>query len=327
MTRKIGLRCLVLASMLGLLGFSATAVAQQPVTLRIARGPAAEEQLWLLKARPDLAPNYGKKYTVDMTFIPFPEQRFQAMEAGSIDMTASNTPVVLSAAASGQKIKIVAGICRESTKGVQIRFFVREDSPIKSAADFKGTTVAQSGLRTTGHLLTLLAGKKAGVDLEQSTKFVSILFPLQGAALRSNQVDVIALVEPFTSMELKKGGIRQLFSSRDIVPFDEELLVLVASQNILDKQPEAVRAFLSDLQTVTTYYLNNRKEARQALLKAEVFKAPPDIYLDMPDWYREPNLQVDAESIKKTQELFMSAGFQEKKADVDKLVDLSFLPK
>src|SRR5689334_18042278 len=44
------------------------AAAADPLTIRIARGAAAEEQVWLLKAKPELAPNQGKLYNVDMKY-------------------------------------------------------------------------------------------------------------------------------------------------------------------------------------------------------------------------------------------------------------------
>ena len=40
---------------------------RQPVVFRLGYGGAAEEPMWLLVAKPDLARNYGKAYTLDAT--------------------------------------------------------------------------------------------------------------------------------------------------------------------------------------------------------------------------------------------------------------------
>ena len=88
-----------------------------------------------------------------------------------------------------------------------------------------------------------------------------------------------------------------------------------------------MRAFFADLTELTAYYLANLKEARTALIEAQMIRIPPEVYADMPDFYREPKLRVDPELLKKAQELHMSVGIQDKRADVDKVVDLSFLPK
>lgn len=297
-----------------------------PATIRIARGAVAEEQVWLLKAKPDLAPNEGKKYNVDMKYFPNPDQRFQALEAGALDLSTSNVQTALFAGASNVPIKIIAGISRESVKGAYTRYFVKADSPIKSVKDLGGRTIGIVGLRSVSNFWAALALKNAGLDPANSN-FVTVQFPLQGAALRSGLIDVAALVEPFASIEQKKGGLRLLFTSKDAVPFDEELIVLVARQDFLDKNADLVRAYLSDLQSVTDYYLKHRSEARSDLIQARMISTPPQIYLDMPDWYREPRLRIDVELLKKTQDLYVSMGMQDKRADVDKLVDLRFLPQ
>jgi len=56
-------------------------------------------------------------------------------------------------------------------------------------------------------------------------------------------------------------------------------------------------------------------------------RVSPEVYLKMEDYYRDPTLRPSIESLKKMQELQMKAGFQKKPADINSLVDLSYLPK
>src|SRR6185369_450030 len=91
---------------------TAWTAAAEPVTIRIGRGAAGEEQLWLMKAKPALARHQGSKYTVEMTYFPSADKRFQAMEAGALDMTTSNAHTALYAAAANIPMKIVASISR-----------------------------------------------------------------------------------------------------------------------------------------------------------------------------------------------------------------------
>lgn len=315
-----------------LLGFAALAFsvgvsAAEPVTIRAARGPAAEEQYWLMLARPDLTPNLGKKYKLEMTYMPNPESRFQAMEAGALDITSSNAYTALGAAASNMPVKIIASISRESSKGARTNYLVAADSNIKSVKDLKGRTIGMLGLRSVSHFWALEAVKNAGLDPEKDVSFASMPLPVQGAAVRSGKIDVGCLVPPFLDMEEKQGGLRTLFTSKDVVPFDEELIVLVARSEFLEKNGDAVRAFLADLKSVTTYYLANRKAARMDLIKAQIIRTSPEIYGDMPDWYRDPDLKVDVDLLKKSQEMIIAAGVNSKRADIDKVVDLRYLPK
>src|SRR3954470_22886606 len=63
---------------------STLAVAQEPTLIRLGRGFAAEEQLWLMSARPDLTPNQGKKYKLNQILFHANPERFQAFLAGEL---------------------------------------------------------------------------------------------------------------------------------------------------------------------------------------------------------------------------------------------------
>jgi hypothetical protein len=73
----------------GVLIFVGTASAD-PVVLRVGVGNAAEEQLWLMQAKPDVAPNQGKVYTLDVSRFGGTDQRFQAFEAGALDFATAS---------------------------------------------------------------------------------------------------------------------------------------------------------------------------------------------------------------------------------------------
>jgi ABC-type nitrate/sulfonate/bicarbonate transport system substrate-binding protein len=88
-----------------------------------------------------------------------------------------------------------------------------------------------------------------------------------------------------------------------------------------------VRGFLADLQASTRFYLAHGKEARQILIDKKFVRVPADVYLTMKDYYRDPSLRVSVDDLKKMQDLQVSAGFQKKKADVNSIVDMSYLPK
>src|SRR5437762_7216117 len=93
---------------------STLAVAQEPTMIRLGRGFAAEEQLWLMSARPDLAPNQGKKYRLNQILFQANPQRFQAYLAGELDAGTAPGLSVIFARAQGVDMKVVAGICQEA---------------------------------------------------------------------------------------------------------------------------------------------------------------------------------------------------------------------
>src|SRR5205823_14729891 len=124
----------------------------QPVTLRVGYGAAAEEPLWLLLAKPDLARSQGKAYTLDGSRFTGSDKRSQAFEAGAIDLASSSANGVIFAAAEGVTAKIIASVSRESARGFSTAYYVKENSPIKSVADIKGKMVGINGFMTSGHL-------------------------------------------------------------------------------------------------------------------------------------------------------------------------------
>jgi hypothetical protein len=67
------------------LSFAASSFAAEPPLIRFGRGFAAEEQVWLMSARPDLTPNQGKRYQLKQILFQANPQRFQAYLAGEID--------------------------------------------------------------------------------------------------------------------------------------------------------------------------------------------------------------------------------------------------
>ncbi len=298
-----------------------------PVKIRIGRGSAAEEQLWLLQAMPKIAPNQGKLYTIEMTRFRGTDKRFQAFEAGALDAATGSANSVIFAASQGLKMTVVASLCKESNKGFATNYMVRADSNIHSIKDLKGKVIGVNGLRSSIHMWAYIAVQKAGLDPDKDVRYAPVRFPAHYAALRAGKIDVGAFPNPFAHIAKIKGGVRTLFTSKDAVPFDEELMLMVFKPSFIKAHPKVVRGFLSDLVGATKYYLAHPKKAQQALIDAKLTRIPPKIYFAMKDYYREPSGRVDVAALKKMQDLQIKVGFQKKKADIDKLVDLSYLPK
>ena len=93
-----------------------------------------------MKADPKVTPSQGKVYKLDFTLFRGTDKRFQAFEAGELDIATGSSHSVLMAASEGARFKIVATLSREGASGFSTRYMVKADSPIKSIADLKGRT-------------------------------------------------------------------------------------------------------------------------------------------------------------------------------------------
>lgn len=310
--------------------FAVNALAQSAPLIRFGRGFAAEEQVWLMSARPDLAPNQGKRYQLKQILFQANPERFQAFLAGELDAGTAPGLAVIFARAQGMDMKIVASVCLEAKgdKYFTTTYMVKEGGPVKSVKDLKGGTIAVVGIKTATDLWARAGLINAGLVPDRDTKVVPMAFPVIGDAVRTEKVSAGTFVEPFYSAERAKGGLRTLFTAVDAVGYDHELLDIFFGEKFLKQHPDAVRAFLADYVAVTKYYLSNMEQAKRDLHKAGFVKTPIDIYLKNADWKRDPNARVDVESLKKLS-TFMLEKLQwlEKPVNVDSMVDQGFLPR
>ena len=288
------------ALLLGLF-FAISAEAAEPPLIRLGRGFAAEEQVWLMSARPDLTPNQGKRYQLKQILFQANPERFQAFLAGELDAGTAPGLAVIFGRAQGMEMTIVANVCLEAAgkEYFQTTYMVKDDGPIKTVKDLKGGTIGVVGIKTATDLWARAGLINAGLVPDRDTKVVPMVFPAIGEAVRSGKVSAGTFVEPFYSAEMAKGGLRKLFTAVEAVGYDHELLDLFFGDKFLKANPEAVRAFLSDYVAVTKYYLANTEQAKRDIHKAGFVRTPVDIYVKNADWKRDPNARVSVESLKK----------------------------
>jgi ABC-type nitrate/sulfonate/bicarbonate transport system substrate-binding protein len=324
-------RFAVVATLVTALGLVAWDVrSAEPPLIRFGHGFAAEEQVWLMVARPDLTPNQGTKYR--LKFIPFQgnPERIQAYLGGELDGGTIPGLAAIFSRAQGVDLKVVAGISQEAAgkEWFSTTYMVKEDGPIKSVKDLKGGTIGVVGIKSATDLWARAAVLAAGLTPDRDVKVVPIPFPAVGAAVRSDKVTAGVFVEPFYSAEKAKGGLRPLFTAVDAVGYDHELLDVWFGEKFLKAQPDLVRAFLADYVAVTRHYLAHTAEAKRDLHKAGFVRTPLELYLKNADWKRDPTARVDVASLKKLTGLMQERlGWLDKPVNVDELVDLGYLPR
>jgi ABC-type nitrate/sulfonate/bicarbonate transport system substrate-binding protein len=310
--------------------FACNALAAEPPLIRFGRGFAAEEQVWLMSARPDLTPGQGKRYQLKQILFQANPQRFQAYLAGEIDAGTAPGLSVIFANEQGLDIKMVASVCLEAAgkQWFSTTYMVKDDGPVRSVKDLKGGTVGVVGIKTATDLWARAGLLNAGLQPDKDTKVVPMAFPVIGDAVRTGKISAGTFVEPFYSAEMAKGGLRKLFTAVDAVGYDHELLDLWFGEKFLKQHPDAVRAFLADYVAVTKWYLANTAQAKRDLHKAGFVRTPLEIYLKNADWQRDPDARVNVDSLKKLA-VFMreKLNWLEKPVNVEALVDQSYLPR
>jgi len=144
---------------------------------------------------------YFKKAGLDVTVQPFTnvQEGAAAMVAGSINVGAANIATIAAAHLRGIDFRFFSpsGIFTESAAPTEV-IVVPKTSPIRTAADLNGKTVAVAGIKSMLQVATMGWADKHGGD-GKSMKFVEIPFPQMDAALSAHRVDAVVLTEPFAS--------------------------------------------------------------------------------------------------------------------------------
>ncbi|WP_244544429.1 MULTISPECIES: ABC transporter substrate-binding protein [unclassified Beijerinckia] len=297
--------------------------AQEPTLIRFGRQTAAEDNLWLMIAKPELSPEINKSYKVQWTQFRASDMAFKAFEAGQADIITTNANAAITAATKGLDMKIIATLSRESNAAAKTYFLVRKDGPA-TIAEMKGKNIGIIGYRTGVELWARQALKTGGLNPDRDVTWSVVPFPAMIEAIRAGKITTGPLPEIFATNELRKDELRVLFTSKTGVPFDEDLIVVLVRNDFARANRKAIQAFAQDLIATSTYYDSHLKEARQALLDAKLVPLPPDVYLNMREYARDPKLLPNVEALNKQQDILFDASFIDQKLDVNGLIDRSY---
>ena len=81
----------------------------KPVTIRLGTTTTSgEDQVWLMKAKPEITPNQGKLYNLETFPFRGGDLRFRAFQAGQVDGAVSTGTGAVTAATKGVPLKVVA---------------------------------------------------------------------------------------------------------------------------------------------------------------------------------------------------------------------------
>ena len=134
----------------------------------------------------------------------------QGVTSGDLQFGWTNVISLYQAHVEGFDFKLVAGGAtnvKGKTESHAIQ--VLKTSPIKSAKDLEGKTVAVNTLNNIVHLMAMAWIDKSGAT-SGKVKFVEVPFPQMEAALVSGKIDAISVHEPFATAAVEKGQTRVL---------------------------------------------------------------------------------------------------------------------
>ncbi|MEW9550446.1 ABC transporter substrate-binding protein [Nonomuraea sp. NPDC050783] len=150
--------------------------------------------------------------TVRTEIIQAPQAVMPKILNGSMDAFLTSYVSLMAINDSGAARLKLLQHSQEAAPGVA-GVVVAKDSPVRTAADLKGRTIAVNVLKALGQTLTNAHLQQAGLRPED-VKYVPVQFADQLGALSGGQVDAAWLVEPFLTAA-KKAGARQVIDTTD----------------------------------------------------------------------------------------------------------------
>jgi sulfonate transport system substrate-binding protein len=294
------------------LGSTAATFAADTVVLRVGDQKGGNRSLLEISGLAGDLP-----YKIEWSEFPAAAPILEALNAGALDVGYTGDLAFLSVYAAGAPIKAIGGT-RSDPRTQAI--LVRNDSPIKTAADLRGKRLA--GTRGGwGQFLIDATLEKTGYAVGDAT--FAPLGPVDAKiALLAGSIDGWAVWEPYVSYATTKDNARIIANGQGLTP---TITFIVASDAAIASKRAAVQDLVQRLNKARLWSLDH--VADYARSTAELTKLPEDVLLCAYKAQNTSPIAIDDNVVKEVQEASDRAtryGILSKQVDVGKAVDRSF---
>jgi len=233
---------------------------------------------------------------------------------GQIHFTAADPLGALVAISQDTPLTIVAGTnyAAEGPDQDTSAVVVADDSPIESAADLAGSTVAVNALRSLSELSTREAIRQEGGD-DAAVKFTEMPLPQMLAAVADGTVDAAVVNEPLTS-EAAAEGFRTVLNPMSAALAGTPQLVYVVSTTFADENPELVEAFVEGIEDGNAALAEDPELTRTVAETST--ETPKDVLAQIALPIFEPS-SLSVDSLARLQELMLDYDYLDEEIDLE----------
>jgi NitT/TauT family transport system substrate-binding protein len=235
---------------------------------------------------------------VDITHFEGGAAIVPAVESGSVDLGWSNSASMLQARARGLDFRFFAGGVYQGPGHWTSALMVPESSPLRSAAQLQGRTVALNTLANINELVLRAYLDRAGIEPE-AAKPLEVPFPDQPVALDAGRVDAALPSEPFVTAARRSGA--RVLDARPFAAIGKRPFVAAffAKTDWLREHPNTVAAFRRAVGKATRYWDGHPQE--RAAIIARYTELPAALGERMT--YGEPRTSIAEADIQRLIEL------------------------
>ena len=258
-------------------------------------------------------------YEIQWTEFPAAAPLAEALNAEAVDFGPIGDAPLIFALAAGARVKAFA-VNRSDPYGTAV--LVRADSPLKSAADLRGKSIA-TNRGSIGHFVALKA--LASADLKPDANTFRFLPPPDAKlALTQGAVDAWATWEPYTAMAETAGHARVLVNGRGL---SSGLSFLAATDTALAKKRTLLQDFGQRVVRAQRWSYQHVPEYSAAL--ARVTGIAPDAARLQFERRAQRWIPTDAQVLadqQRTADFYLEAGLLKQRLDVKTTFDAGFAP-
>jgi NitT/TauT family transport system substrate-binding protein len=261
---RAGIAIAALGAMLAVFASSPPSAADDLPTLRIGTTPIDAG------AEPYFAKQIGlfkrAGINVEITAMSNGSALAAAVASGAIDIAQSNVVSIATAHARGIPFVLIAPASLYTYKAPQSALVVTANSPIRSAKDLNGKTIAVSGLRNISQLGPEAWIAQNGGDLA-SVKFIEMPFSEMEDALNKGRVDAALISEPSLTAAYTHGA-RLLANAYDAIGKDFLIGAWFTTSSWANAHPDLVRKYVAVMRE-TARWANTHHSESARILEAE----------------------------------------------------------
>lgn len=243
----------------------------------------------------------------------------QAMQSGQVQIGYGGSTGVFQAVENGVDLVIIAAASAtpdDPENGIN-DLLVTADSPLKSARDLEGKTVAVNAPGGYTQLLAEIAIKADGGDPDK-VNFVQMGVPDQPAALASGAIDSFVAGEPFGTLGREQEGFVTL--ANPFVDLSDHAVVAgvwYALRSDVEANPEYYQGIVDVINAANKYALDNDEELRENI--AEFTGIDPDLAarIRLGSYGKLP---LTVENLEPIADWSYELGFVKNKVDVEGLI-------
>jgi len=238
----------------------------------------------------------------------------QALESGKVDLAVMLSEGAVARCAAGARFKVVGTYVQSPLRwGIH----VRNGSPLKRIADLKGKMFGVSRMLSGSHLMAHVLAHQQGWDAAADAP-VKVVNTMDGAraAMALGEIDVW-LWEKFTTKHLVDSGEWDIIGE---VPTPWPCFCFAASDRALIEKEAEIRAVVEATGGVCREFKSNSNGATTAYVSKHhrLDNADATEWLSGTEWACD--LNVDEDTLRKTQAALVAIGQLEKPVDFEKII-------